>query len=477
MPQIPPYRPDLGELLSSTVSNVIMGKAGWGPDKALAAAAGATAFPGIYRGHLSAVLPNGAFKVFAATVDEIYEMDTAYDWGAGLSASLAVPDGDDLSMRQFGVFMVITNTVDGMFSYNMETPAGFSAVAGSPDARIIFPTNNLLVALDCDANNRRLQTSDFGRFDDWSTGAALGKDLEDGEALTGGSDLGGGRAIVTQQHAVRVMTFGQAGGGAAFRIDKIAEGIGAVHPRSVKGHNGRVFFLHQTGFHMTDGSSVKNIGAEKVNKWFVERCPDLTKVYAEVDPQNTRVRFRYKSADNASETIYADYLDYNWVLDEFIPGSQNTAAIFRAASPGYTLEGLDALGTMETLTFSLDSPAYQGSAPVLGGLDSASKFGFFAGDNLAATLETATEIGAATALVRSATPVTDDTAATVALGVKDRRADAITWGSAVAMQASGRVPLRGRGKMQRYRISHAAAADWTQTQAIEAIETATGGPR
>jgi hypothetical protein len=155
--------------------------------------------------------------VFAATVDEIYEMDTAYDWGAGLSASLAVPDGNDLSMRQFGVYMIITNTVDGMFSYNMETPAGFSAVKGSPDARIIFPTNNLLVALDCDANNRRLQTSDFGRFDDWSTGAALGKDLEDGEALTGGSDLGGGRAIVTQQNAVRVMTFGQAGGGEAGR--------------------------------------------------------------------------------------------------------------------------------------------------------------------------------------------------------------------------------------------------------------------
>lgn len=477
MPAFPPFRPDLGEMVSSTVENVIMGKSGWGPDKALAAAAGATAFPGAYRGHLSAVLPNGTFKVFAATVDEIYEMDTAYDWGSGLSASLAIPDGDDLSMRQFGVYMIITNTVDGMFSYNMETPAGFSAVSDGPTARIIFPTNNLLVALDCDANNRRLQTSDFGRFDDWSTGAALGKDLEDGEALTGGSDLGGARAVVIQQNAVRVMTFGQAGGGAAFRIDKIADGLGGVHPRSVKGHNGRVFFLHQTGFHMTDGASVKNIGAEKVNKWFVEHCPDLTKVYAEVDPQNTRVRFRYKSSDNASETIYADYLDYNWVLDEFIPGSQNTAAIFRAASPGYTLEGLDALGTLETLSFSLDSPAYQGSAPVLGGLDSANKFGFFAGDNLAATLETATTHTGGRHILNRAAPITDDAAATMQVGVKDARSAALSWSAAETIGDDGGVPLDGGGKFHRFRVNHAAAASWTLTQSVEDVESTPGGPR
>lgn len=477
MPIIPPYRPDQGELISGTVSNVMMGQAGWGPDKALTPVAGAEALPAAPRGYASCILPDGTFKVFVSTATEVYELATDGTWTA-LSASLSTPDGEDNIMKQFGVFLILTNTVDGMLAYNIVTPAGWNAISEAPAARGLFPTNNLLVAYDCDGENRRYQTSNRGNYTDWSTGTALADDLENGGALTGGWDLGNGRAILCQQDAVNVMTFGDAGGGARFRVDVMGEGVGAVHPRSVRGFNGRVMMLHQTGFLMASAQGIENIGAEKVNRTFASLCDDFTKVYIEVDPRNTRYRIRYKSVNNASETVYSDYLDYNWVLNEFIPGSQETQAIFRIASPGYTLEGLDAIDDLDALTFSLDSAAWKGEQPALGGLDVDGKAGFFDGDNLEASLETATVVSPTNDLISSVTPVTDDAAATVQIGVADRQQDALIWKDAVAIEDSGRARIRGRGKKRRLRINHLAGSTWSLTQGFsDDMEISAGGAR
>lgn len=475
---IPPYRPDQGELISSTVNNVMMTRSGWAPDKLLTAIDGATAFPGTIRGHLSVVLPDGTFKVFGATSAEIYEMSATGTWGAGLSASLACPDGEDTIMKQFGVFLIATNTVDGMMAYNMETPAGVNAISGAPAARGVFPTDNLLVAYDCDGNNRRWQTSNRGSYTNWVTGTAIADDIEDGEALTGGWDLGHRRALLCQRQAINLMVFGPSGGEAHVSVHRLADGVGAVHPRSIKGYNGQVMMVHETGFLMASAEGVKNIGAEKVNRTFLEDCADLTKVYIEVDPRNTRFRVRYKAAADASDVTYSGFIDYNWVLDEFIPGTQNTQAIFRVAVPGYTLEGLDAVNaSVDALTFSLDSAAYKGESPALGGLNGSALAGFFDGSNAAATLETNTQMGPNSVLINSVTPVTDDSAVTVQVGVKDKRSGSLTWGTAASTEDSGRAPVRARGKLYRFRANHAAAATWDLNHGFDGIEAVEGGPR
>ena len=255
------------------------------------------------------------------------------------------------------------------------------------------------------------------------------------------------------------------------------DGLGAVHPRAVRGYNGQVMLLHQTGFLMASAEGVRNIGAEKVNRTFLENCRDLTKVYIEVDPRNTRYRIRYPSVNNASDVTFADYIDYNWVLDDFIPGTQNSQAFFRIAVPGYTLEGLDAIDDLDALTFSLDSAAYRGESPALGGLNGSALAGFCDGDNLAAVLETATALSPTDDLISAVTPITDDTAATVQIGVADRRGDDLTYGSAVAIKASGRAPVRGRGKARRLRLNHAAAADWSLSQGFSDDMEISGGGR
>ena len=75
-------------------------------------------------------------------------------------------------------------------------------------------------------------------------------------------------------------------------------------------------------------------------------------------------------------------------------------------------------------------------------------------------------------------PLTDDTAATVRLGTKERLSDGFAWTLPVPIGASGRAGLRGRGRFGRVRVSHSAGAtSWTKDTGVEGIVKSPGGPR
>jgi hypothetical protein len=479
MPLFLPFRPDAGELLSSEVSDVFMTSGGYGPRPVLAAAPGAAVLAAAPRGVYGGFLPDGTFKGFVATAAEAYLISATYTFTA-LSASLSLAAGEEQAFTQFGVFMLTSNTSDGMQAYNMSVPAGLNAVSGAPAARVLFTANNQVVALgDGTSLLNRLGVSGFGDHTNWTTKGASKQDMNDGGAFTGGGDLGNGVSILLQLRAVRKMTFGNAGGGALFRLDKLADDVGCVHPRAQATYNGVVYFLHTDGFYSCNGGTPVNIGAGKVNKWFLARCPDLTKVSAAIDPKNTIVRFRYPaSGDGSTSTVYNSYLDYNWTTGEFVPGTEPAAAMFRMGTPGYVLNDLDSFGQLDDWSqYPLGSAVWQGGNFRLAGITSALKVGFFDGSNAAATLETATEGDGRTYLVNWCEPLTDDTAATVSLAVKDAMSDSLTYKTAAAKQTSGRVPLRGRGRYIRLKLNHAAGASWTKSTAIEGIVKSPGGPR
>ncbi len=480
MPVIKPFRPDLGELVSGTPTNVLATANGYGPRPTLATAPGAGALPAAPRGVFGGYLPNGTFKGFGATATKVYTLGADYTWTA-LAPTFAVPSGDDEAMTQFGVFMLASNSTDGMYAYNMDTPAGLNAVSGAPAARFLFSANNQMIALGSGGSNLyRLATSAFGDHTNWTSKGASKQDMNDGGAFTGGGDLSAGAAILLQQRAVRRMSFGNAGGGALFRLDVLATEVGCVHPRAHVVYNGVAYFLHTDGFYACDGQSRPvNIGAEKVNKWFLARCADLKKVYFTVDPKNTLVRIRYAaSGDGSTATVYNSILDYNWEAKEFIPGTEATSAIFRMGTPGYVLNNLDTFGALNAWSqYPLDSAFWQGGNFRLAGLDSTFKFGSYDGPPAAATLETITEGDGTSYTINKCEPLTDDPAATVELGVKDKLSDGMTWKTAQSMTATGGVPLRGTGKLQRYRINHAAGAAWTRSTEVTAIDKELDGYR
>lgn len=480
MPAFLPFRPDAGELLSSDVSNVFIGAGGYGPRPTLRAAPGAVALPGAPRGAFGAFLPDGTFKGFAATASDIFTIDA--DWDVtSLAAALTVPPDEEQAFAQFGVHMLTSNTSNGMMAYNMDTPAGLGAVSGAPAARYLFTANNQVIALGAGSSfPNRLSVSAFGNHTKWSGVGASKQDMNDGGAFTGGGDLGNGVAIIAQLRALRKITFGNAGGGALFRLDKLADDVGCVHPRAQAAYNGTFYCLHTDGFWKTSGGAPINIGAGKVNKWFLARCADLTKVSASVDPKNTIIRWRYPAAgDGSTATVFNSILDYNWVVDEFVPGIEPTSAIFRMGTPGYTLNTLDNFGPLSGWSqYPIGSAFFQGGNFRLAGLDADYKPAFFDGPSAAATLETPTEGDGRSYLYSWCEPLTDDDSATVQLGVKERLSDAFTWKPAVSLARSGRAGLRGRGRYGRIRVLHqAGAAQWTKDAGVEGIVKAAGGPR
>lgn len=478
MPSLAPFRPDAGELVSSDVSNVFKSAGGYGPRPTLQSAPGAVALGAAPRGAFGGFLPDGTFKGFVATDDDIFTIDADYDF-TSLGATFTVPPDDDQAFTQFGVYLLTSNTTDGLYAYNMDTPAGLGAVSGAPDARYLFTANNQVIALGDGAELNRLSVSAFGNHADWAGKGSDEQDMNDGGAFTGGGDLGNGVAIIAQDRSLRKMSFGNAGGGALFRLDRLADDVGCVHPRAQATYNGVFYCLHTDGFWATNGAAPINIGAGKVNEWFLARCSDLKQVSASVDPKNTIIRWRYRAAgDGSSDAVFNSYIDYNWVQNEFIPGTEPTAAIFRMGSPGYVLDTLDSFGTLDDWSqYPLGSSVWQGGNFRLAGLDADYKFGFFDGPAAAAFLETPTEGGLVSALVNWCEPLTDDADATVQVGVKERLSDAIVWKPAVSIGASGRAGIRARGKWQRYRLNHAAAGSWSRDTGIIGVVAPKGGPR
>lgn len=483
---IGPWRPDAQSPNSgyaTTAENVMPklsgGKFGYGPFPALVTAVGAEALPAVPRGDISLVKVDGTYEVYFGTATTIEKMDSTFQFSS-IATGMNVTAGDDISFCHFGSFLLNTNTTDGMFAYNVETPAGNNAVSGAPSARIVFSANNVVIALDCDGNNRRMQTSGIGDHTAWDSKGADGKTFEDGGALVGGADLQNGAAVLFQNSALRLMQFGGAPGGALYRISKIADGLGAVGARSIVPHNGRVFFLSSRGFYdYVLGGQPRNIGSEKVNRWFLGQLSTdaLTKVQGFIDPENSIVGWRYRRNDVASETIYDDCICFDWELGEWFTLSVSTATISRIATTGYIVDGPYADVLVDDNDTPVDDRLYQGGQPVLAALGSDLKLSTFSGTPLAATLETCELTDMRHRRVTGVQPVVDTTAAQISLGAKQRLQDAFTFGSAVSMDVDGFAPVDEAGKVYALRMTIPAGTLWTNAEGFEGIEGTGAGAR
>lgn len=486
--QIPfgPLAPDAKATAGGVVmkaQNVLPLVEGYGPVSSLITPAAAEALSAAPRGIASLVLRGGAYSVFAFTetkIEQLQSDDTWNDIATGFSCTV----GDDWSTVHFGNYLLATNTTDGLQAYDAETGGSVSAVDAAGDPRFVFSCANVVVALDCldnggNRNNRLIRTSAFGDHTNWKTKGADYQPLEDGEELIGGVDLKNNAAVVFQADAMRLMQFGNAGGGAMFSLQKIADGRGSVGARSIVAFDGVTYFLAPNGFWQFSLGGLKPIGAGKVDQWFFDTVDvsRLAEVQGSVDPNRKMVWWRFPSATITSETVFDDLIGYSWEFDRWVTAKAQTAYLSRIATPGYVLDAMDDFGVLDGIDIPLDSRFWEGGAPLFAALDDEYKFATFSGGAMAALIESRTANSPVSALITSCTPISDATTGTVALGVSDRLADALTWKPAVSVKPSGRCPQRARGKNVAARWGAPANADWTYAKGIDHIEAATGGVR
>jgi hypothetical protein len=151
-----------------------------------------------------------------------------------------------------------------------------------------------------------------------------------------------------------------------------------------------------------------------------------------------------------------------------------------ATQQAWTLEDLDAFGTLEAVPFSLDSSYWTGVRQLLlAGFYTDHKSGTFSGANAAVTIDTqeTQPIMGRRARILSARPLVDGGSPQLAVGTRATQQAMVNWSTARSMTGDGRAPLRAEGRYARFRLTQAAGATWQWAQGIDEIDAKPGGMR
>lgn len=458
---------------------------GFGPFPSLSVASTATALSGAPRGLFGYQTADGTWAIVGFTASAA-ELKLSDDTWSTIDSGLTTTAGDDWCAGRFGTKLLYSNTTQGMRAYDVEAGGAAAAVAAANAPRWFFECGNILFYLDCldsagARNNRLIRSTAFSDHTNTTTKGADYQALESGGALIWGGKLSDTTGFILQQRAARVIQVGNVGN-ALWGIQSVFEEFGAVGAKSVVSFNGAVFWLATDGFRMfTLGGGPQQIGAGFIDQWFLDRVDqsDMSLVQGSIDPFRKNVMWRWKRAANSSTTVFEDIIGYNWQFKKWFTLTLQTTYLGFSAQTAATWDAYDATATWDGLGDHViwDSRLLQGGQPIFGAMNSAFKFGYFTGGNMAATLETAINPSPVSTLIAFARPEDDSPDGTLELGVRDALDDATTWKAGVAKQTSGRVPVRGRGKYIQFRRNITASSSWKLAKGVDNVQAAASGPR
>jgi hypothetical protein len=219
---------------------------------------------------------------------------------------------------------------------------------------------------------------------------------------------------------------------------------------------------------MHDGATSKNIGAEKVDKFFFKDVNFAYKdrITSSVDPQNQIAVWSYVS-NSALDGRPDRLLIYNYATGGWSYANVTADLIAPFFTAGYTLEGLDNISTnIDVLPASLDSALYKGGQFLFGGA-LGNKIYAFSGDPLDATIETG-ETGLATGnftIVTRVYPYHRGGSVTIQIGTRSLHSESATFTDAVAPNADGFAPFRAQDRYHRARMN--LTGDWEFAQGMD----------
>lgn len=288
------------------------------------------------------------------------------------SSPYAVATGDSWEFVSWGQTVI---AVDGNSDYPQQISLGaanFVSITAAPKARHIAVINNFVVLgniSDSATQVQRVRWSAINNSGAWSQDSTTLSDLQDLVGDGGwiqkiiGGEQGG---YVFQERAIWNMVF--VGSPLIFQFTKLQAGIGAYAPQSVVNYENLIWFLANDGFKEFDGTNIRPIGQNKVDFTFLNDLDtsNLANVRGLVVPAKKIVMWAYPGAGNTGGRPNK-ILVYSWAYNRWtliaIPAafSGGVDTITMSSTPGYTLDGLDAVSTnLDTLMPSLDDRVWTG---------------------------------------------------------------------------------------------------------------------
>ena len=424
--------------------------------------------------------PANTVKTFAGDATRLYLLSGTGWTDASRDGGYATPSDGQWRFAQFGSLGIAVNGLDAPQKFDLGGGSSWIALGGAPPVGTYVATvRDFLVMGRIGSTPQRIQWSGLGNAEVWGSIAANQadfQDLPDGGIVSG--LVGGEIGIVLQEAAVRRMAY--EGSPTVFRIDKIATDLGCSVPGSVAGVLDLAFFLHKSGFHQVQGGqSIVPIGRGKVDRTFWAEFDEGNQFNASaaIDPVRGLYVFAYPTV--GGDGLPDRLLIYNWRTERWSHASVNGELVFGGVSQqGYTLEQLDAFGSLDTLPFPLDSARWSGTVALrLFAFDRAHALGAFSGVALAAAVETA-EFAPAPgrrAVVRGCRPLIDGGAPQIQLGAREAQQDAVAYGPAVGLTGTGLAPVYLSGRYFRVRATMPAAGAWSNLQGIDDLDVRPAG--
>lgn len=466
-----PDQPDFQNVGATEAKNVIASASGYTPIKELEALS--TAADNRIRGIFPAKDTSSNVKLFVGDGGKLYlfdQTDSGLD-DVSVGGGYSLTSEDYWRFVQFGSYVVAvggTNVATQKFLLGTDT--AFSALSGAPKARFVANVRDFVMTAHIDESGTttpfRVRWSAINDTTSWTIGTnqADSQDIADAGEITG--LVGGEYATILLERAIVRATY--VGTPLIFQFDKVETTRGCQFPGSVANVGHTVYYLSNDGFYAFDGQQSRPIGAEKVNRWFLDEfdAQNSDRMSCAVDPQQQVVMWSFVS--NSATAVEPDkVLIYNYALDRWSYGEFETEFLAPYFTAGYTVEQLDNISSsIETLPASLDSDLYKGGGYIFGGSKD-KKLHSFTGTSIAATVETA-EFSISQkrhGILNRVIPMTQGGTVTAQVGTRNRQTDSQTFGTASSLNTQGFCPVRAQGRFHIVRCN--LTGNWSFAQGVD----------
>jgi len=401
-------------------------------------------------------------QLFAGSTTKLYKFDSA-TLNLNDVSKVGGYNTNSWDFVQFGDSFLAANNADKIQVWNVGTSTVFADLAAAaPIAKYLTVIRDFVVAanLDAEVNPNKVQWSNIADETNWTSGAASQSDYQlipDGGNITG--ITGGEFGIVFLERSIVRMSY--IGSPFFFQFDTISRNLGCKYGNSVTQYGQMSYFLSDDGFYSCDGQTITAIGNEKVDRYFYDNI-DLNKaetITSAIDPVRKLVVWNYPNISQGRSLLI-----YNYQLQRWSQAYTDADHIVSAASSGYTLEALDAFGTLDSLTTSLDSGLWAGGNFLFAGTRGG-KIVTFTGANSTASLITSDIEQGYNSVVTLARPQIDNGSANVSIASRRELNDTITYSTPVVTTSEGRASLRSYGRYHRIKVT--PTGDWTSAISID----------
>lgn len=411
---------------------------------------------------------NGVVETYAATSINLYQLvSNAWTDRSGAVYVVDVPAWWSFAQYRNKVYAASYNNL--LQVKQIGSAVNFASITDSPKGRVIGVVGNFVMVGDINDPTdgfvpERVRWSPINNpgatwpLAGLSSAIAVQSDQVDLRAEQGavmaihGSEIG----ILLQERAVVRAEY--AGAPKFFNFNEIDSSKGLL-VRGASVQVGRtVYFLSEDGFYKTDGAGeAQPIGYGKIDRWFFEilNTANKSQIRATYDTIRRVVIWTFPSQGSSTNDMMLLYnpVDQRWSRANVA----TTFAVFSRTS-GYTLEDLDALGTLDTIPTTFDSSFYEGGASQPAVFTTDYKLGSLSGDPLSATIE----IGELSSedhktggqlWISGVRPLVEGGDATIAIGTRKLPKDSIVWGAQRSITAAtGSVDFRSSAKFQSIRM-------------------------